>query len=104
MNEDIVFLADEQKKALSEYFAAPNRMLFRKLAELVYKDPVKKAFRLERLNNGGIKENTLCPFAVPVRAYAKKVIRLMEQPAGSIWKKLAADGDILYEKRKISWI
>lgn len=98
MNEDIVFLADEQKKALSEYFAAPNRTLFRKLAELVYKDPVKKAFRLERLNNGGIKENTLCPFAVPVRAYAKKVIRLIDQPAGSIWKKLAADGDILYER------
>lgn len=98
MNKDIIFLTDEQKKDLSEYFAHPNRMLFRKLAELVYRDPAKRKFRLERLNDGGIKENTLCPFAVPVRAYARKVLRCMEQPAGSIWRKLAADGDILHER------
>lgn len=82
---------------LEGYFSYPNRTFFKKLSEIVFSDPDKRVFRLERLNDGSVKPNTLCPFAVPVRTYAKKLAEIFTLD-GSKWKALTYNGDILCEK------
>ena len=97
--KDNIFLSDEQKQKLCNYFGSPNELLFQTLSEMVFCDPDAKKFRLERLNNGGVKPNTILPFAVPVREYAKMLDEKYSIPDGSIWKQLKRNGDILYERK-----